>query len=127
MKIDFGQTITSDEVDKERKDTIKRVIAERRYREETKGITVNGMAINTERDSQAMITGAALSAMLDSEYTCRWKTSTGFVDLDAQALLAVSQEMRKHVQACFNREGDLAIAVDNNTYTDTMLDEGWPA
>lgn len=125
--IDFGQIISKETVIKERNDEIKSLIASRRYDEETKGITVNGMPINTERVSQSMITGAALSAMLDSNYTCKWKTSVGFIELNATEVLAVSQAMRAHVQACFDREGELSAAVDDGTYLSTMLNEGWPS
>jgi hypothetical protein len=126
MTIDFSQIVTSETLRQERDKTRKASVAERRYAEEIKGIIVDGMYINTERGSQSMITGAALAAMLDSGYVCRWKTDTGFVSLDAQTLLAVSQEMRKHVQACFDREATLSEAIDNDTFTDAMLDEGWP-
>ena len=125
--IDFGQVVTKDELDEKGKAKVKKTIADRRYQEETKGITVNGMTVNTERDSQSMITGATLSAMLDKTYTCRWKTAEGFVELNATELLAVSQEMRKHVQDCFDREAELSVAVDNGTFKESMLDEGWPA
>lgn len=127
MTIDFSQVVTSDTLRAERNRSLKSAVADRRYREEVKGIVVNGMKINTERASQSLITGAALSAMLDSSYTCRWKTDEGFISLDAQSLLAVSQEMRKHVQACFDREATLSEAIDNDTFTDAMLDDGWPA
>lgn len=101
-------------------------IAARRYEEETKGITVNGIRIDTGRDSQALITGAALAAMLDSAYTCRWKTASGFIELNAQQLLAIATAIRAHVQACFDQEAELTDAVEKGIYQDSMLDQGWP-
>lgn len=110
----------------ENKNFVKTQIAAKRYAEETKGIVVNGFAINTERESQNLITGAALSAYMDENYICRWKTPAGFVDLDAATLISVAQTMRQHVQNCFDREDALLTALEDGTYTEAMLDEGWP-
>lgn len=126
MKIDFSKAITEETRNTDRIASLKALTAETRYNKETQGITVNGIAINTERDSQAMITGAALSAFLDNTYVCRWKTPSGFIELDATQLIAVSQAMRKYVQACFDRESELLEAIADNTYVDSMLNEGWP-
>ncbi|XWO58931.1 DUF4376 domain-containing protein [Pseudomonas luteola] len=101
-------------------------IAARRYEEETKGITVNGIRIDTGRDSQALITGAALASMLDSDYSCRWKTSSGFIELSAKQIIGIASAIRAHVQACFDNEADLTDAVEKGTYQDSMLDQGWP-
>ena len=101
-------------------------VAARRYLAEVAGITVDGMAIDTGRDSQALITGAALAAMLDPAYACRWKTPAGFVELTAEQIIAVAQAVRAHVQAAFDREAELLGAIVNGTYTAAMLEEGWP-
>ncbi len=104
-----------------------RDIAARRYRAETAGIIVNGMPLDTGRDSQALVTGAALQAVIDSTYTCQWKTAEGFVDLDGPQIIAIASTMRAHVQACFDREAELLDAVAAGTYTAEQLDQGWPA
>lgn len=102
------------------------VVAARRYQAETAGITVDSMTIDTGRDSQALITGAALAAMLDPAYTCSWKTQAGFIELTAEQIIALAQAVRAHVQACFDREADLLEALASGTFTDAMLEEGWP-
>lgn len=101
-------------------------VAAERYRRETAGTSVEGMAIDTGRDSQALITGAALAAMLDPAYACRWKTPAGFVEMNGEQIISVASAVRAHVQACFDREAELLQAIDSETYTDAMLDEGWP-
>lgn len=103
------------------------LISARRYQMETAGISVSGVFIDTSRDSQALITGAALSAFMDSSYTCNWKTDGGFVQLSAQDLIMIAKLVRAHVQACFDREADLLAAVKGGSYTAAMLEEGWPA
>ena len=79
---------------------------------ETAGTTVNGVLLDTGRDSQALITGAALAAMLDSEYSLNWKTTSGFIHLSAPEIIAVAQAVREHVQKCFDKEGELVALVD---------------
>ncbi|WP_288476365.1 DUF4376 domain-containing protein [uncultured Pseudomonas sp.] len=101
-------------------------IAAKRFTVETGGITVQGLPIDTSRDSQNLITGAALAADRDPAYSVKWKTAAGFVELSATQLLALADAVRKHVQACFNREADLAKAVDDGTYQTAMLEQGWP-
>lgn len=103
-----------------------RDIAARRYVAETAGTIVNGMALPTDRDSQALVTGAALAAWMDPNYTCQWKTADGFVALAAQQIIALASAMRAHVQACFDREAALLDALAAGTYTDEQLDQGWP-
>ena len=119
--------ITEDHLYQFEKAKIPARIAARRYDSETAGITRNGMFIDTGRDSQALITGAALSAMLDPTYVCNWKTSDGFVQLDAQTLIGIAQAIRAHVQACFDREAVLLTALENGSFVEDMLNGGWPA
>lgn len=101
-------------------------IADRRWQAEVSGITVNGMAVATDRDSQSLITGAAIAAMRDPAYVCRWKTAGGFVELNAEQLTAVADTVRAHVQACFDREAALLAELDAGTLTPEMLEQGWP-
>ncbi len=103
------------------------LIAARRYEAETAGIDLMGMHIDTARDSQALITGATVQAMLDPNYSLRWKTVAGFVDLTAEQIIGVATAARAHVQACFNREAELLDALAAGTFTPDMLDQGWPA
>lgn len=102
------------------------LIAAARYAHETGGIAINGMQIDTGRDSQALITGAALGALIDSAVTVNWKTTDGWVKLDAPTVIAIAQAVRAHVQACFDREATLVAMVADDTYAESMLAEGWP-
>ncbi|GHV50478.1 hypothetical protein FACS1894216_02750 [Synergistales bacterium] len=85
-------------------------IAAARWAEETGGVSLNGMSLDTSRESQALITGAALQATIDNAYACRWKTAQGFAELSAQQIIGAAQAVRAHVQACFDREAELAAA-----------------
>lgn len=87
-------------------------IAAARWEAETAGIDVNGFTVRTDRESQALITGAALQAIVDYDYECRWKTSEGFVHLSAEQIKYIAQLVRSHVQSCFDREAELCGLID---------------
>ena len=95
----------------QKKDEWRRYLAWARYGAECRGVS----GIRTDRESQAMITGAALKAMQDDTYSCRWKTETGFVELTAAQILAIADAVRAHVQGCFDREAELLALVDAAT------------
>jgi hypothetical protein len=96
----------------ERKVYMKKVIANDRYLAEVAGVEVNGVMVDTSRQSQALIAGAALQATIDSSYTLKWKTSAGFVDLTAAQVLALAAAVREYVQSQFDREAELCAAID---------------
>ena len=90
------------------RDSKKAELAAARFEAETAGID----GIKTDRESQALITGAALKAMQDSTYSCRWKTESGFVELTAPQILAIADAVRAHVQSCFDREAELLQLIE---------------
>lgn len=102
------------------------VVAAERYRREGVGIAVDGFAIDTSRDGQSLIAGAAVSAILDPAYKCNWKTGAGFVERNASQLVEIATAVRAHVQACFDRERDLLLAIEAGEYQAEMLVMGWP-
>ena len=87
-------------------------VASARFEAETAGIDVNGFTVRTDRESQALVTGAALQAIVDYDYECRWKTSEGFVHLSAEQIKYIAHAVRAHVQSCFDREAELLPLID---------------
>ncbi|WP_339454050.1 DUF4376 domain-containing protein [Pseudomonas sp. EA_5y_Pfl2_R50] len=102
------------------------LFAAERFAREASGITVDGIAIETTRDSQALIASTGLSAILEPEYRCNFKTLDGFVQIDSPQILAIAKAVRAHVQACFDRELELLNALESGTYMEEMLKQGWP-
>ncbi|TWD49501.1 DUF4376 domain-containing protein [Pseudomonas sp. SJZ131] len=102
------------------------LIAAERYKREGVGITVDGFLIDTTRDGQALIAGAAVSAILDPAYSCSWKTGAGFIERNAAQLVTIATAVREHVQACFDRERDLLNSVKIGEFRGDMLALGWP-
>lgn len=87
-------------------------IAAARYEAECAGITIQGVEIATDRDSQGLILGAVVQAQTTPGYTVNWKTKQGFVTLTAEQIIAIATVVRAHVQACFDREAELLPLVD---------------
>ncbi len=117
MSIDWTKVITVEDKFRKAKEDKKASIAQARYEAEIAG--VNG--IRTDRESQALITGAALKAMQDPDYTCRWKGIDGFVTLTAPLIIAIADAVRQHVQSCFDHEAELIPLIEAAT-TQAELD-----
>lgn len=88
-------------------------IAAARYNAEIAGVTINGVSIKTDRESQGLITGAALKALQDNTYTCKWKGIDGFVELTAPQIIAIADAVRAHVQSCFDHEAELVPLIES--------------
>ena len=104
----------------------RQAIAARRYEAEVGGITLNGVQIDTDDRSKLLINGAALEATIDPTYVMQWKTSGGFIELTAMQVIGIARAVRAHVQACFDREAELLAALEAGTFTEEMLEQGWP-
>lgn len=102
------------------------MVAVERYKREATGVNVDGLQIETTRDSQALIASTGLSAILDPEYRCNFKTVDGFVEIGSAQIITIAKAVRAHVQACFDRELTLLRAIEAGEYQDDMLSQGWP-
>ena len=110
--IDWTKVITAEDKFQQAKEAKKAEIAQARYNAEIAGVTVNGVSIKTDRESQGLITGAALKAIQDSTYTCKWKGIDGFVELTAPQIIAIADAVRAHVQSCFDHEAELQPLIE---------------
>ncbi len=104
-------------------------IAAARYEQEIGGVEIpmgnSAVTIRTDRESQGMITGAALKAMQDNDYVCHWKTPEGFVSVTAEQIMAVADAVRNHVQTCFDREAGLVGLVGEATTVSAVEEITW--
>ena len=87
-------------------------IARARYAFEVCGITVRGMRIKTDRESQMMISNAYAFALRNPKSTIKWKTQDGFVDLDASAVVEIADAINAHVQLAFAKEAEASALTD---------------
>lgn len=100
-------------------------IAAARYNAEISGITLSGAEIRTDRQSQALITGAALAATADVDYSVTWKAVNGFITLSAAQIIAVAQAVRAHVEACFTREAALQELIEAAETAEALGEITW--
>lgn len=101
--------------------------ADKRWRVETGGITVGGAPVATDDRSKTMIMGARIKADADQDYTVGWKGADGsFVTLTAPQIIAISNAVLAHVDACFAAEADVVAAILDGTITTTQQVDDWP-
>lgn len=88
-------------------------IAAWRYTKEIRGVSLNGVLVKTDRESQAAI-NQAYSAMKDGLITSvDWKAADGgFVVLGLSEITAIAQAVAAHVQGCFTKEKALVEQVN---------------
>lgn len=113
---------------------LKAKVADLRWQAETGGMKVNGVLIQTDRESRGNLTGAALRAdralRNGTAYEVRWKAADGWAVFDASTILAVAEAAEAHVNACFVREAEIVAQVDAAVTIDDLraidLSSGWP-
>ena len=86
-------------------DRLYEALAAHRYTVETGGITLSGVPIKTDRDTQGTLTAARTLAKEDANYAVEWKVASGqFVTLSAATIIAIANAVAAHVQKCFRAE-----------------------
>lgn len=140
VEVRNGATITITAEPKSVEDVLKAKredLASLRYQKETAGIDVNGIVVKTDRQSQAMITGASLAAKLaideEEPFEIKWLSESGPVILNAQEVIGLAQAVRAHVQACFDNQIDHLDELHQLSQSGTAQDiidydiqTGWP-
>ena len=105
-------------------------LAALRYQHETAGITLNGMTIETNRESQSLINGAWSFSRLNPNVLIDWKASYGWIQIDAATIVIIAGAVATHVQACFSNERVHAEAIDSLETAEDVgqydLTTGWP-
>lgn len=92
---------------------LKEYASNRKRTAETGGVTFAGLVIATDRESQAMISGAYLTVQRDPARVIQWKTSNGFVPIDALTMAAIADAVSNHVQDCFAKEAEVCALIDS--------------
>lgn len=103
------------------------LLAARRYRAETAGITWNGWPVATDRASQAALGNArqAVAAGLRAD-GATWKFADGVHQpLTNAQILELAAAVFGHVQACFDREAELAAVIRASPVPNEYLINNW--
>jgi hypothetical protein len=101
-----------------------------RYEKENGGITVGEAEIDTDRNSRAMLHAAKYGFDKELATSVHWKAKSGFVTLTSEQIMAISQAVFAHVQACFAAEAAHNAAIDAVTDVAELaaydVTTGWP-
>lgn len=114
-------------------DRVKNVLAHRRWLHEVGGLVVGGQLVRTDRESQALISGAYSSLKNGLIASVRFKTANGFTDFDLASFEPLAQAVANFVQQCFSAEANHCELIDATTDQDfdTLfgydIEAGWPA
>lgn len=96
--------------------------ANRRWQREVGGITVGDVPVATDDRSKIMIVGARAAAAADPGWTTVWLGSDGVAyPLDAEAMVAISDAVQRHVSASFAAFSEVKAAIDAGTLTTAAM------
>ncbi len=86
---------------------------------EAAGITVNGVAIASDTDSQNRVNNAYNGMVVSGATSIPFKSGSGFVTLSLDQVKAIGTALFAHTQACFSAEDqvDAALAASPPTIT----------
>ena len=115
----------------ERKRKLVERIGAKRYMVEVGGISVGGLAIETDRETQINISQVKQAMDIDANMVVEWKMSDGgFKTLDKLTVDAIYAATVQHKQSCFSQEKTLteeANAATTLAELDAIdIDAGWP-
>ena len=113
----------------------------RKWQAKDAGITVNGMAIDTDDRGQATISGAVLNVIRNPAFRAQWKTSavdasgkSVWIEIGAAEINALADAMTAYTEACFTAEAakqeqltNLDSAEAIAAWLEEELDQGWPS
>lgn len=100
--------------------TLAEYAAAKRWEKEVGGVEVNGMTVATDDRSKMLISGARQGAENNDHFKVRFKFADGsFAEIDAPAIITISDAVLAHVQHCFAIEDRVQQAISDGTITST--------
>ena len=81
--------------------------------------TLNGDEIITKTGAMVAFSSGAVTEI-------KWKSSAGFITLDAMDFTAIATAVAGHIQACFTNEAALSALIDA-AESKPNLQMGWPS
>lgn len=109
----------------------KAAVAKLRYEKETGGISASGVLVKTDRESQAMLTGAWVRVQQEPTALIDWKADSGWVQIGKPTVESLAVAVGAHVQACFTAEKSHSEAIEALPDTVAAIEAyditiGWP-
>lgn len=90
-------------------------LAAYRFQVETGGLSIKGMSILTDRESQAQLTSAYISLKFGLKDSIDWKGTNGWSSLKLAEIEPIAQLVLHHVQNSFTMEKIHSEAINNLT------------
>lgn len=115
------------------KDHVKSKVANKRWQVETGGVTIDGTGYATDRESQIKYTAVvvAISKVDPATWYIDWKTSEGFIKLNAQQMMIIVDIIMSHIQTSFTKESEFETSINSCTTVNEVLaidfENGWPS
>lgn len=80
-----------------------------RREREASGIDLNGVRLETDEKSRAVLTAAYVRARDNPDYTIpNWKIADGvYITLDAATIIAAGTAVSDHIQSCFDKNREI--------------------
>ena len=88
---------------------------------ESAGVTVNGVAVASDPESQSRVSNAYSGMGVTGAESIRFKASGGFITLTLDQVKAIGSALFAHTQACFDAEGEVSAGIDATPPTITTL------
>lgn len=91
------------------RDTLLTWAATARRTREASGVDLNGIRLETDERSRAVLTAAYVQARENPEYKIpNWKVADGvYVTLDRETILAAAMAVSNHIRACFDKNREI--------------------
>lgn len=93
--------------------------AAERQKKVVAGFDLNGMRVETDTDSQRVLTSAYVMAKADPDFKIEnWKIADGvYVPLSNEAIIAAGDAVTAYVQACFDKNKEIDEAILSGAIT----------
>ena len=102
-------------------------IASARLAYEIAGVTVSGVNVMTDRESQALLFGAYTALKEGFVESLDWKTGNGsFVTVTVADVTLFAQALANHIQTAFATERDLVSQIDAAATEQEVSAVAWP-
>lgn len=91
-----------------------------RFLKQNSGITVDGIAVQTNYETQCMLTSLLAMALADGTFTTSWKSADGsFTPLDAAGIISVATAVGTFIAKCFKTEATICVSINDGSMTNT--------
>jgi Domain of unknown function (DUF4376) len=108
---------------------LKSRVAAYRYDREIAGLSLNGIEILTDRQSQSKVAEAYILLKHGLITSIDWKSASGWIVLDLAFMEGIATVVGTYIQQCFSAEKEHGVLIDSLTLEEAPtydIASGWP-